>query len=217
MEIREKIKKLLALSESPNENEAKAALLKAKELMAKNKLSEADFDKKDTKLVSLSCDVTWTTDSGNSWMVDLSNLIANEYLCNAAWDTPHATRTHKLVVTGLEEDANLCKVMVEYIVGFMMGAVKVLQKKYRHSNPKVLSDSYAKGFIIGLEMAFEDQRDEHPEWELVVVKPEEVREYESKLHNKSVKTRKVDFSPLAYMKGQNDGREFTAKKVIEMC
>lgn len=32
--IKDKIAKLLALAESPNENEAKAALLKARELMA---------------------------------------------------------------------------------------------------------------------------------------------------------------------------------------
>ena len=35
----EKIKKLLALSESSNENEAKIAMLKAQELLAKHKLS----------------------------------------------------------------------------------------------------------------------------------------------------------------------------------
>ena len=39
---REKIRKLLALAKSPNENEAKAALLRAQELMAKHKLTEAD-------------------------------------------------------------------------------------------------------------------------------------------------------------------------------
>ena len=36
--IKGKIAKLLALAESPNENEAKAALLKARELMAEHKL-----------------------------------------------------------------------------------------------------------------------------------------------------------------------------------
>lgn len=41
-DYRGKIKKLLALAESPNEYEAKAALLKAKELMAEHKLSEID-------------------------------------------------------------------------------------------------------------------------------------------------------------------------------
>ena len=41
--IQDKIAKLLALAESPNENEAKLALLKARKLMAKHKLSEKDI------------------------------------------------------------------------------------------------------------------------------------------------------------------------------
>ena len=44
MDIKDRIQKLLALSVNPNENEAKAALLKAQELMAKHKLSMADFE-----------------------------------------------------------------------------------------------------------------------------------------------------------------------------
>ena len=38
---KEKIKKLLALSESSNEHEAKAALLKAKQLMIEHKITES--------------------------------------------------------------------------------------------------------------------------------------------------------------------------------
>lgn len=41
MDIEKKIRKLLALSESPNEFEAQAALLKARQLMAEYKLTEA--------------------------------------------------------------------------------------------------------------------------------------------------------------------------------
>ena len=40
--IKDKIAKLLALAESPNENEARAALLKARELMAEHKLRPED-------------------------------------------------------------------------------------------------------------------------------------------------------------------------------
>ena len=43
-DIKDKIAKLLALAESPNENEAKLALLKARKLMAKHKLSEKDIE-----------------------------------------------------------------------------------------------------------------------------------------------------------------------------
>ncbi|QNO18916.1 MULTISPECIES: DUF2786 domain-containing protein [Caproicibacterium] len=42
MDIKSKITKLLALSTSPNENEAKAALLKARQLMAEHKLQVSD-------------------------------------------------------------------------------------------------------------------------------------------------------------------------------
>ena len=214
--IKEKIQKLLALATSPNENEAKAALLKAKELMAKNKLTEADFeDAKKQELKTFRCeDITWTTDSGRIWMVGLCKLVCDEYLCVAAWATARGTRTHTLVITGMEDDLEVCKSAVGYAVGFVEGQIETLQRKYRRQDPKTIANSYAEGFILGLEMAFEEQKEEHPEWGLAVVKPEEVKGYEEKLRSKSVKTKKVNFDPLAYMKGQTDGQNFNKRKVI---
>ena len=215
--VREKIEKLLALAGSPNENEAKAALLKAKELMAKNKLTEADFeDLKKQELKTFKCeDITWTTDSGRIWMAKLCKLICDEYLCVAAWNTMRGTRTHALVITGMEEDLEVCKSAVGYAVGFVEGQIEHLQRKYRRQDPKAIANSYAEGFILGLEMAFEEQKEEHPEWGLVVVKPEEVKGYEESLGSKSVKTKKSDFNPLAYMKGQTDGQNFNKRKILE--
>ena len=215
--VREKIEKLLALAGSPNENEAKAALLKAKELMAKNKLTEADFeDLKKQELKTFKCeDITWTTDSGRIWMAKLCKLICDEYLCVAAWNTMRGTRTHTLVITGMEEDLEVCKSAVGYAVGFVEGQMEHLQRKYRRQDPKAIANSYAEGFILGLEMAFEEQKEEHPEWGLVVVKPEEVKGYEESLGSKSVKTKKSDFNPLAYMKGQTDGQNFNKRKILE--
>ena len=40
MDYKERIRKLLALAKSPEENEAKAALLKARRLIAEHKLTE---------------------------------------------------------------------------------------------------------------------------------------------------------------------------------
>ena len=42
-DYKDKIRKLLALAQSPNEHEARAALLKARQLMAEHKLSEAEL------------------------------------------------------------------------------------------------------------------------------------------------------------------------------
>lgn len=215
-EIKEKIKKLLALSTSSNEFEAQAAMIKAKELMLKNKLTEDDFEEiKKQKIKTIVCDgIIWTTDSGKIWLTDLINLICNEYLCTAAWQTAKGTRTHKLVITGMQDDVEVCKSVVEYAVGFVDGTIRYLQRKSPTRDPKVVASSYAKGFILGLEMAFEDQKEEHPEWALVAVKPQEVLDYEKSLGNKTVKTRKVEFDALSYMRGQKDGSEFNARKVI---
>lgn len=215
--IREKIQKLLALATSPNENEARSALVKAKELMAKHKLTEADFEAvkdRDLKRILVE-EVSWTTDSGRIWMVKLCKLLCDNYCCSASWFIPRGTRTHKLVIVGLGDDTRVCEAMVKYAVGFVNGEISSLQKKYRRQDPKAIANSYADGFLIGLEVAFEAQQEEHPEWGLVVTKPEEVLDYENGLGTKAVKTKKSDFNPLAYMRGQVDGENFNKQKVLE--
>lgn len=216
-DIKERIRKLLALASSPFEGEAMVAMLKAKELMAKHKLSEADFEEvKKQKMVHLRVDdIKWTTDSGEIWMANLCKIIAENYCCVTAWDVPYKTRTHILQVTGMEEDVELCAEVIKYAVGFVRGAIKSMQRKYRMNDPKTIASSYASGFTQGLEMAFEDQKDEHPEWGLVIVKPEEVRQYEESLGQKSVRTRKTGFDPLAHTRGFNDGKEFNPRRVIK--
>lgn len=211
--IKDKIKKLLSLATSPNENEARDALLKAKELMAKNKMTEDDF-REEQKLMTITCDeVKWTTDSGNIWMTSLCQLLADNYCCSASWRTVKGSRTHTLVIAGLEDDAKVCSEVIKYAVGFVLGKIKIISRK----NPKTAdasAKSYAKGFVLGMEMAFEDQKEEHPEWGLVVVKPQEVQDYERGLGNRNVRTKKVDFDPLAYARGQKDGQEFNKVKAL---
>lgn len=75
MDIEKKIRKLLALSESPNEFEAQAALLKARQLMAEYKLTEAELHEGNKKVktiktikTSISC-----TKRTNFWIFTLSN------------------------------------------------------------------------------------------------------------------------------------------------
>ena len=215
MDIRDKIKKLLALGTSPNENEAKAALLKAKELMIKNKLTEADFAEKNMELAHVTSDeVQWTTDSGDIWMVDLANVIAENYLCIAAWRTKPGTRTHRVAVTGLEDDARVCTEALAYAVGFIRGQIKILQRKYHTVSSRTVSKSYAEGFIMGLRFAFEEQRDEHPEWALVEVKDQRIEEYQQELGHRYVRTKQAEVNPLLRTKGFNDGVEFNKRKAI---
>lgn len=49
VDYKEKIKKLLALSKSPNEHEAQSALAKAQQLMAEHKISMAEVEDKEKR------------------------------------------------------------------------------------------------------------------------------------------------------------------------
>lgn len=217
MDIKVKIKKLLALSTSPNENEAKAALLKAKKLMMEHKISETEVQGlEEQELIHLQCDgIRWTTDSGEIWITSLANLIADNHLCSCSWFTPKGKRTHILYIHGLGTDVELCKSVIEYAVGFVRGRIKIEQRRRVTSDPKAVATSYARGFILGMELMYDEQKDEHPEWGLVVSKPQEVDEYMKSLGERNVRTRKTEFDPLAYMAGQNDGRQFNAQRVLE--
>lgn len=215
--IKDKIKKLLSLATSPNENEAQAAMLKARELMAKNKLSDADFeDPKDEGMRSLVVnDVKWTTDSGKVWMTSLCKLIAENYCCVSAWGSFKGKRTFTLEITGIGEDVDLCVEVIKFAVKFIEKKVKILQRKNINTDPKTVESSYAKGFIVGLEFAYEEQQEQNEqEWGLVMVVPKEVQDFADSLGTRNVKTKKSGLDPMIAMQGKKDGQEFNPNTLI---
>ena len=79
---KEKIKKLLALSESSNEHEAKAALLKAKQLMVEHKIAESDLTDGESVVKKIKSGVTYSA-RRDPWIpeiiyVSLSDSVARE-------------------------------------------------------------------------------------------------------------------------------------------
>lgn len=60
MDYKDKIRKLLALAKSPEPEEAKLALLKARKLMAEHKLTERDLDEHDTTVIQQEIDETFS-------------------------------------------------------------------------------------------------------------------------------------------------------------
>lgn len=79
-DYKDKIRKLLALAESPNEHEAKAALLKARQLMAEHKLTEAELkDVEKQKVKDIRTDITCSK-RRNPWVIPLSATIGGELL-----------------------------------------------------------------------------------------------------------------------------------------
>ena len=148
--IKDRIKKLLALASSPNEHEAKAALLKAKKLMAEHKLTDSDFEDRNREIAHQDLmNVKWTTDSGKIWMVKLCQLICDNYCCVASWKTPQGSRTHILTISGFEDDVQVCSEVTKYAVGFIDGRVKNL---IIMSNGENVSPAYIEDKINSLDV-----------------------------------------------------------------
>ena len=78
--LREKIAKLLRLSESPNEHEAQLALLYAQRLMAEHKLSMRDFTSKKVQVTQKYTGISFSK-RGNIWIFSLSGVLAKNYCC----------------------------------------------------------------------------------------------------------------------------------------
>ena len=80
-DYKDKIRKLLALAQSPVEAEAKAALLKARELMAKHKLTEAELGEAKKQAVrDVKTDITCSK-RRDPWIVVLAAVIGEHYCC----------------------------------------------------------------------------------------------------------------------------------------
>lgn len=89
MDIEKKIRKLLALSESPNEFEAQAALLKARQLMAEYKLTEAELHEGNKKIKTIKTSISCTKQT-NFWIFTLflfGQRKIQEYIpcCHISW------------------------------------------------------------------------------------------------------------------------------------
>lgn len=221
-DYREKIKRLLALAESPNEHEAKAALLKAKELMAKHKLSELDVKdvgKKEVKEVLL--EGMQASTRYNPWIIPLSTVIGENYCCKAFNNKYSGKQLRTIGFVGFEEDVQICEQVFRYAVNCVELKLKEIKKEnscYSAQYRKKLCDGYGYGFMVGAQEAFEKQKKENEEkgWGLVMVMPQEVTEhikdFKRENFNKNAGS-KLDAN--AFGIGYTDGKKFDPTKRLE--
>lgn len=219
-DYKDKIRKLLALAESPVEAEAKAALLKARQLMAEHKLREEDClepEKLKVKkaLVGITC-----TKRLNAWMVDLSAIIARNYCCTAFRSKQRGMQTVEIGFIGFEDDFELCERIFKYAVDCVLSHCMAMRKKYRDiytgKHLGKMCDAYGHGFTTGILEAFERQTQENQEYGLVLVIPQEVKDKAAEMGKATVFKEADDpkhMSEIAAMQeGYEDGQEFDPSK-----
>ena len=222
MDYRDKIRKLLALADNPNEEEAKAALLKARKLMAEHKLTDTDIlipDKDD--LVRLDTRYTCTS-IRDSWLMKLAAVMANNYCCSARTEKEWNKKTHKIHFVGFDDDVHICLEVFEYAVGFIHNEFKRIKKdldSYLRGDIRDLCNSYAYGFCDGLKMMFNRQSEEmRQEYGLVPVASEALKQDSGKLRKSNFYSKhRIDtdgWDSSLYFSGIADGKKFNPNSLI---
>ena len=108
MDYKAKIRKLLALAENnPSLEEAQAAMLRARQLMAKYKLTEADCTEKTPEVTDRYTE--WkATKMTNFWMVNLACVVAHHYCCEPVTQSAYAGKTYTIGFVGFPDDLEVC-------------------------------------------------------------------------------------------------------------
>ena len=216
--ITEKIAKLLALAESPYEEEAKAALLQARRLMAEHKLMPEDIEPQENKKVVQECVGVTCTKLSSPWTVYLSTLIAAHYCCRPYRSHAHGSKVSEIGFIGMEDDFKLCKLAFLYAYDCISSRCRQIrtQKEYSAKTLREMCNSYGWGFCRGLSAAFQKQEAEHHEWELVMVVPQAVEDAVSKMKRSSYKISSTSSMNHQYAAmGYADGQEFDMRRRLE--
>lgn len=222
-ECMEKVRKLLALSESSNESEAMAALVKAKELMAKHMIERSEVEGPTMAGEEVKLMFTGTTFSKrrNPWTIDLAAVIGANFRCEPGRRQEKGKQTNEVFFLGLESDAEACKEIFGYAMRSVVDGINEIQKRGKQAGLDAydrsdMSNGYGFGFVRGLADAFDEQKNSGEEgrrYDLAMSVPMEVRDF---VDRGGYKRSGGDFSGRArgrmdvasWTRGYEDGREF---------
>lgn len=190
--VKRRVKKLLALSKSPNENEAASALRKANELMADYKLTAEQFS-----------DYTKAKVKGTKrfirWRVVLANAVENLYA------TYHYTdHEGNIVFIGEELDVFMSTEMYKYLVKTIdrmakQNIRKNAKYKYRQSyRAGIASRLYDRMYELGQQCSWRNPK------ELKAQKKQIAEFVEKQVAIESSKKKFEKVNPTAFSKGNND-------------
>ena len=189
--IKKRIKKLLALSKSPNENEAMAALQKAQELMEAYRITEAEC--------VYASQAVKATKRESAWRSTLANTVASLYACEALRDVSSG----QMIIYGEAFDAFMAKEMYGYLSKTIDRMVK---QNVRKRNTLKYKNQYRFGIACRLSVRI-DELGQKVSWaperehKLLAVKKAAENEFGCITKSKL----KTSFNNRAFKRGVADG------------
>ena len=188
--VRHRIKSLLALAESDNENEALAAVQAARRLMMKYHISMGENEQKEV----------------------IKKRVVIKELRFKSIPLYRQKPVPCICFMGFEEDANAVLLLAEYLVRFMEHGAKA------YGGSKSQEFCWRDGFCVGVYGSLEEQDREGTGYEIMTAIPQEVDDAFGKLKlKKDNSRRRADYRALdgaAFSSGERSGRRAVDSRSI---
>ncbi|MCM1235320.1 MAG: DUF2786 domain-containing protein [Ruminococcus flavefaciens] len=212
--IIDKIEKLISLAGSSNENEARAAMMKARELMAKYEIKREQLKSQEEERPVMG----FTSGSfRDEWIQMVSGVIADNFRCRRiAISRVGSGGAFRIRFYGYEEDAEICINIFNYAVKVIRKRFGVLRAIYAEAKREFGNRekiNYVLGFCHGLEKNFEEQKNQSQSFALALVTPKAVNDFVNALPGLEVTSGYKDLSrnreaALLQQTGYVDGKAF---------
>lgn len=146
--ILRKVKKLLALSKSPNEHEAALAAARAHELLLKYNLTleEVGHAEEDVTRISAGCSYKRPP----SWLVQLFVVVCQTFYC-----APQRGGSGELLILGGKVDVEVAKFTFGYLSEEVKRLIKIFSKRYLSPSRKYIND-YALGVCFSITRTLDE-------------------------------------------------------------
>ncbi len=213
--IIEKIKKLLALSESSNPNEALLAAKRARSLMDKHSITKADIERAGSKEFLESVSVHEYRQR-NVWIVLLQKAVADLNDCFGVIESDCGIIKHKF--RGFTADAVVAKMTLDYLIDACERCCKAASVKGR-SERNQFRLGFAQVIAVKIDVILGERKESFVKktgTDLIPLKMNQITQHFGTLKSaKGIKYREPTKSEMdAYQNGVMAGRETGLEKQV---
>jgi len=236
-ELIEKIKKVLALRESPNENEAELAARKAEEMLRKYNISMAEIGEAEIEIREMAFTdgrVVWGVEDESvktegakwpQWEGILASGLSKGYNLGAFYSGYKGKQ--KLIFVGTEADLQVGQYMFIYLVRTVKEMATVFAKEYKKvvgtKCPPKMREDYRQGCADTLyyrlveigKVSEEKYQETKTGKELVIVKGGKIKEYMENMKFAKGRKKKDKERSGAYFVGREQGKEISINQGIK--
>ena len=199
-----KIQKLLNMAENGTENEKAIAMVKAQKLMLDYRIEMAEVLGCETEEV-VEIAMHEKINAYQEWIDSLVKVVAKNFRCVPLYMRISHTKGKltRVIICGLEEDAKICKMILEHAFTICEKESKkvVNYYHYRGESTKGIKETFCKAFIRGVKDGYHEQLMSKNRYALAIVVPEEVNQHIAEYGRVGLNRRRTGETDNAYARG----------------